>query len=133
MSFRALIGFLLLACSVFAQRAVDPRNTYTRVICIVPLVGSGSSSADPRRPQYAPLPGASEANGVIAFYFEPTDDGKSAVVEFVGRDREALRAILADRAITVFEKGRVSRAQIESAIRRVRKDFDFEKFGVVMP
>jgi hypothetical protein len=133
MSFRGLIGFLVLACSAFAQRAVDPRHTYTRVICVVPLIGSGTSVADPKRPQYAPLPGVTDPNGIVAFYFEPTDDGKSAVVEFVGRDRNAFRALFADSSLTVYEKGRVSRTLIENAIRRVRKDFDLDKFGLVMP
>jgi hypothetical protein len=130
---RLSLLLLLLASSALAQRAVDPRHTYTRVICVVPLVGTGSSAADPKRPQYAPLPGASDPNGILAFYFEPSDDGKSAVVEFVGRDRNAFLALLADRTITLFEKGRATKAQIESALRRVRKDFDLDRFGVVMP
>jgi hypothetical protein len=130
---RLSLSLSLLTLSCFAQRAVDPRQTYSRVICVVPLVGSGSSAADPKRPQYAPSPGAADPNGILAFYFEPSDDGKSAVVEFVGRDRNALRAVLADRTITLFEKGRATKTQIESALRKVRKDFDLDRFGVVMP
>jgi len=127
---RSLLTLLLLMSSALAQRAVDPRYTYNRMICVVPLVGAGTP-ADPKRPQHAPL--ASDPNGIVAFYFEPTDDGKSAVVEFVARDRGAFAVLLADRALTAFEKGRAARAQIETAIRRVRKDFDLDKFGLVMP
>src|SRR5690349_8050322 len=106
---RLSLPLFLLTSAALAQRAVDPRQTYSRVICIVPLVGTGTSLIDAKRPQYAPLPGVPDPNGILAFYFEPTDDGKSAVVEFVGRDRSAFKAILADRAITVIEKGRATK------------------------
>lgn len=128
-----LVRFLLalfLASTALAQRAVDPRYTYNRVIGVVPLVGAGTP-ADPKRPQYAPL--VSDPNAIAAFYFEPTDDGNSAVVEFVAQNRSAFAALLANRALTLFEKGRVPKAQIETAIRRARKDFDLDKFGLVMP
>jgi hypothetical protein len=49
-------GLLMLAGVVCAQHSVDPRNTYDRVFCVVPMIGSGTA-ADPRRPQYAPAPG----------------------------------------------------------------------------
>src|SRR5690349_24951539 len=48
-------GFLVLAGVVCAQHRVDPRNTYNRIICVVPLTGSGTP-ADPRRPKYTPWP-----------------------------------------------------------------------------
>jgi hypothetical protein len=117
----------------FSSRAPLSRSAPSIPATHTTDLSASSRTADPRRPQYAPLPGAAEPDGIVAFYFEPTDDGKSAVVEFVGRNRDAFRAILADRSITVFEKGRVPAAQIETAIRRVRKDFDVAKFGVVMP
>ena len=130
MFFRCSTSLLLLACCALAQRPVDPRNTYSRVICVVPLTGS-ATPADPKRPQYASS--TPDPDGIMAFYFQPTDDGKFAVVEFVARNRNAFRALFADKSITLFEKGRASKTDIESAIRRVRKDFDLDKFGLVMP
>lgn len=53
MLLRLLSTLLLLAAAIPAQRRVDPRNAYQRIICIVPLVGKGTAD-DPKRPQYAP-------------------------------------------------------------------------------
>ena len=71
---------------------------------------------------------------VLGFVFlEPTDDGKSAVVEFVAQNHAAFAALLADKTIQVFPKGSMSRSAIESAIQQVRKDFTMSAFGMVMP
>jgi hypothetical protein len=126
------LGVLALAFVVCAQRRVDPRNTYHRVICVVPLVGTGTA-ADPKRPQYAPWPASQNSKGIIAFYFEPTDDGKSAVAEFVAQDGAALLPLLNDKSIQAFEKGTAPQATVEAAIQQVRKDFSLEAFGMVMP
>ena len=56
--------------------------------------------ADAKRPQSARPAGASDTNGTLAFYFEPSDDGKPALLEFAGCDRNAFRALLAARTIT---------------------------------
>jgi len=127
-----LIGVLALASVVYAQRHVDPRNSYYRVICAVPLVGSGSP-ADPRRPKYAPWPVTQDQNSIVAFYFELSDDGKSAVVEFVSPNRAAFQPLFNDTSITLFEKGRAAKSDIEAALQRFRRDFDLDKFGMVMP
>lgn len=143
MSRRLLLGLLTLASLVCAQRRVDPRNTYDRVIAVVPFTGKGTT-ADPKRPEYAPWPlpqapiaavtaASQPPTGIVAFFFEPTDDGKSAVVEFVARSHAAFAAILADKTIQAFEKGRVSKTAIEAAIQTRRKDFNLDKFGLVMP
>lgn len=132
MNQRLIAGLLALAAVLCAQRRVDPRYTYNRVICVVPLVGKGTA-ADPKRPEYAPWPASQDPNGIIAFYFVPTDDGKSAVVEFVARNRAALQPILNDRSVKLFEKGRASKSDIESALKLFRKDFDLDKYGMVMP
>jgi hypothetical protein len=123
---------MALAFAVCAQRRVDPRNTYHRVICVVPLAGTGTA-ADPKRPQYAPWPVSQDSKGIIAFYFEPTDDGKSAVVEFVAQNGAALLPLLNDKSIQAFEKGVASQVTVEEAIQQVRKDFSLETFGMVMP
>ena len=123
---------LLLAFAASAQHSVDPRNTYHRVICVVPMIGSGTA-ADPRRPLYAPAPGSALPNGIVAFTQVPTDDGKSAIVEFVARTRSAFSAVLADTSITTFEKGTQSGSAIEAALQKVKKGFSLVQFEVVMP
>jgi len=89
---RLIIVFLGLACVVHAQRRVDPKNSYVRVIGVVSMAGKGTAD-DPRRPQYASWPPSQDANGIIGFFFQPSDDGQYAVVEFVGRTRAAFQAL----------------------------------------
>ena len=132
MSQRLLVGMLALALVVCAQRRVDPRNSYNRVIALVPLIGSGTA-ADPKRPKYAPWPVSQDPDGILGFVFEPTDDGKSAIVEFVAQNRTAFSVLLADKTIQVFQKGSASRPAVESAIKQVRRDFNLDAFGMVMP
>lgn len=132
-----LVLLLLFAPCNFAQRRVDLRNTYQRLLCVVPIIGSGTA-ADPRRPEFAPLPQRGRApsrNGILAFSFQPSDDGKYALVEFVARDRSALRDILNSKRpdVKVFEKGKVKREDVEKEFRKYRKDFDLNKFGVGLP
>lgn len=129
---RLLVALLALASVVCAQRQVDPKFTYSRVICVVPFVGQGTA-ADPKRPEYAPWPASTDPSGIIGFSFLPSDDGKSAVVEFVALHRAAFQALFNDKSITVFEKGLVSKATIEAAIQPHRKSFNLDTFGVVMP
>jgi hypothetical protein len=50
---RLIYVFLIFCTVALAQRRVDPRNIYHRVIGVVPLVGSGTPG-DPVRPKYAP-------------------------------------------------------------------------------
>ena len=96
------------------------------------LVGSGTA-ADPKRPKYAPAPGSALPNGIIGFTQVPSDDGKSAIVEFVARNRSAFQAIFADTTITVYEKGTQSATAIEAALQAVKKGFSLVQFEVVMP
>ena len=132
MSQRLLTGLLALTLVVSAQRRVDPKNAYQRVICVVPLIGSGTAT-DPKRPKYAPWPVSTDPNGIIGFVFEPTDDGNSAIVEFVAQNRTAFSVLLGDKTITAYQKGAVSKQAIENAIKPLRKDFNLDSFGMVMP
>lgn len=137
MSVFCRLTFVLLVCCIAlpAQRRVDPRNIYHRVIGVLPLVGSGTA-ADPIRPKYGPAgtPTSASGTGIIAYAFELSDDGKYAIAELVAVDRAALLDVLADHApgVLVFEKGRAGRTQIEAAVRRYRKDFSMQKFGVAI-
>jgi hypothetical protein len=132
MTRRLVTVLLMLAGAVCAQHSVDPRNTYHRVIAVVPMIGSGTA-ADPRRPEYAPAPGSAAPNGIIGFTQVPTDDGKFAIVEFVARTRKALLPILSDTTITTYEKGTLAGTAIESALQSFKKGFSLVQFEVVMP
>lgn len=133
-SFLAL-SLLLLGTLLPAQRRVDPRYTYHRVIAVVPLVGSGAM-ADPIRGKYVPTAQTAGAagTGIIAFAVELTDDGRRAIVELVSLQRTALAQVLADRepGVIVFEKGVAKDADIESAIQPLRKGFSLQNFGVMV-
>jgi len=142
MTGRLIAGLLAITAALYPQHQVDPKNTYNRVICVVPMIGKGTFE-DPRRPQYAPLapvppsgqtkPVAAPRNAILAYSHQVSDDGKYALVEFVAADRAAFQAILNDKQITVFEKGKASKADIEKELKKYKKDFDFDKFGLVLP
>ena len=131
----AVIALLFAAVHpCWSQRRVDPRNSYERILAVVPIVGTGTF-ADPKRPLYAPAAPSQDRCGIIAFNFVTSDDGRFALVEFVARDRAAFAPILADRrpGLQVFERGKASRATVEAAFKALRKDFDFSRFGVAVP
>jgi hypothetical protein len=123
--------------SVVPRRKVDPRNTYHRIICVVPIVGSGTRD-DPRRPAYAPLPVAGKAvsrSGIIGFSALESDDKKFALVEFVAADPAVFRPILADKAVIAFEKGKASaaRASVEPQLQKFKKNFTLDQLQVMVP
>lgn len=142
MTGRVMVGLLVVMAVAWPQRRVDSKNTYERVICVVPMVGRGTLD-DPRRPMYAPVPpsqpptkarpAAAPRNAILAYSQQVSDDGRFALVEFVAADRAAFQAILSDNKIVAFEKGKASKADIEKEFKKYKKDFDFEKFGLVLP
>jgi len=131
---RLVLAALFLWVPLNAQQRVSPRNIYTRVLCIVPLVGSGTTD-DPIRPAYAPLPSSSApitppagatstlGQGIVAFSHQVSDDGKFALVEFVAYSRDAFKDLLADKNpdIKVFFKGIDKRAS--PIVRDPMKEF----------
>src|SRR5436190_262087 len=64
-------SLLLLAGLSFSQHRVDPKNTYPRIVAVVPIVGKGTPT-DPKRPQYAPWPPSPNPprNAIIAYSFQ---------------------------------------------------------------
>lgn len=117
-------------------RRLAPENAYTRVYCVVPMIGAGSA-ADPRRPMFAPLaPGPTAAfdrTGIIAFQFQVSDDGNFALAEFVAVTRAGLTAILASTNpnVIALERGQFTRQQIEAAFQKYKKTFSFSNFTPV--
>ncbi len=137
MTKRLLLTLFLLVSICYSQQRVDPRNTYHRLLCVVPLVGAGTDP-DPKRPDHAPLPvpGARPGtSGIIAYSYQASDDGQSALVEFVARDRSAFQEILADARpnVKVFEKGKDRREAIEQEFRKHKKNFHLDQFGTIVP
>ena len=119
---------------LFPQHRVDPRNTYERVIMIVPMIGSGTP-ADPRRPLYAPAPSEKlSKNGIIAYSYVLSDDEKSALVEFVAMDRAAFDAILKDQRTDIkrWEKAKTNKDDVAKEFKKLRKDFNIDEFEVTV-
>ena len=71
--------------------------------------------------------------GIIAFSYVLSDDGQSAIVEFVARSRSAFQPIFNDSSIQTFEEGVVTKAAIQAALQKYRKNFSLNQFGTVMP
>jgi hypothetical protein len=131
MTQRLLLGLLVLAAEVCAQHRVDPKNMYRRVICVAPYIGQGTES-DPVRPKYAPAPGA-DRRGILGYTQVASDDGKLAIVEFVARDAKVFDEILRDGQVISFVKGKNTKTEIETELRRYKRDFNLDHFGVVIP
>jgi hypothetical protein len=149
-----LVGF---GGIVSAQNAVDGARRYNRLICLVHLTGSGGLS-DPVRPEYVPIPGIAAAApatapsktesanssstsavvarpGILAWSSQATDDRKMVIVHLVAADRRAFASVLADtRAeIRVFEIGVNARAEIETEMRKYKKDFNLDDLTLRVP
>ena len=115
------------------HRRLSPENAYARAYAVVPMIGTGTK-ADPKRPMFVPAPLAETAavdrTGIIAYQFQISDDGKSALVEFVAVSRSGLAPILtsATPGVISFERGQHTREKIETAFQRYKKSFTFSKF-----
>ena len=51
MTISRLLVVVCFLAPLAAQQGVDRRNLYERLLCVVPMVGSGTAE-DPRRPAY---------------------------------------------------------------------------------
>jgi hypothetical protein len=120
-----------------AQPRVDARNTYERVMAVVPVMVGAGTADDPKRPMYATPAQVQTAmatrQGILAFTHVMSDDGTLALVEFVARDRSAFQAILADPTVKSFLKGRDKREDMEAEFLLHKANFNFAMFGVRMP
>ena len=134
---RAVAILLLSLSALFAQNRVSPEMMYHRVWAIVPLVGKGTAD-DPRRPMFAPSPGEiaekiknGDRSGVISYSMQLSDDGKSALVEFVGAAPTDLKFIVNSKAagVTAFERGTATKGQIETEFRRYKAGITLDSLG----
>lgn len=126
-----LMSFGLCCSGLLAQHAVDPSERYFRLICLVHLTGSGKNG-DSVRPEYVPNEPPNR-NGIIAWSFQPTDNGQMAIVQYVAVDHAAFNTILADKRpeIRIFEIGQTPPAVIEGALRQFKHDFSLAGFKVL--
>jgi hypothetical protein len=152
-----LVCLLSLVGTVLAQPPVSPRNSYERILVVLPLIGSGTA-ADPIRPSLIPAPGSatpnilnvpistpvtgtgvtvtpvggvptSTPNLILGYSWVKSDDGNFAITEIVMRDRSAFPSIMALPGVTAFVKGIAKLADIQTALSNYKKNFDITKFG----
>src|SRR5258706_7443122 len=123
-------GFFL-AFPALSQNRVDPGQMYYRVYARAPLIGSGKAN-DPKLPMFAPLPSqmSRDHTGIIAYQMQISDDGKFALVEFVGATPKDLQQIInsTDPNVKAFERGKTSQALIEAEFKRYKHYFTFDVF-----
>jgi hypothetical protein len=155
-----LVCLFVVVGAVHAQPPVSPRNSYERILVVLPLIGSGTA-ADPIRPSLIPAPGSATPNILnlpiapvsgssataipigpspggpnappnlfLGYTWVPSDDGKFALTEIVMRDRSAFPSIMALPGVTAFIKGVHKLPDIQAAFQQYKKDFDPTKFGV---
>jgi hypothetical protein len=149
-------SFFAIAAIVSAQKRVDgvhqvaSSGLYHRVYAIVPLIGS-SKKGDPLRPMFVPAPptaatGLAGAQSPVTSPFQPpsaqpnlisyqmqiSDDGKFALVEFVGATARDLAPIVNSTAagVRVFVRGKDPEAAILAAFQEYKKTFQFTMFSV---
>ena len=134
---RAVALLVLFMNALFAQNRVPPEMMYHRVWAVVPLIGSGKAD-DPKRPMFVPSPAEQAAkmktgdrSGIIGFSMQLSDDGKSALVEFVGTAPAELKFIVNSKApgVKAFERGVATKAQIELEFRKAKVAFTLDSFG----
>jgi len=96
-------------------------------LAIVPMAGAGTAS-DPKRPLFAPLPG--EKSAISGFTYQISDDGQTALVQFVARSRADFQSLLsANRAdVKVFERGKATLDEVQTEFRKVKAGFDVRQF-----
>jgi hypothetical protein len=122
---------LILAAFAPAQDRVSPDNLGERVIAAVPFIGAGADK-DPRRPLFAPNPAeiTPERPPLLSYtILAVSDDGKSAIVEFVADDLKSLEPILKSQRTDVkaFRKGHHSKAEIDREFRKWKRDFSSDQ------
>lgn len=141
MSLRLLgvVCVALAALPAFAQRRVSGAQMHERILAIVPIVGNGSLE-NPRRPMFAPLPSATstaDRTGIVGFHAAISDDGNSALVEFVAVHPVALAAVRAaanQPGVKLFQGSTAtSAAQVQTEFQKYRKDFRFDRFILNVP
>lgn len=137
---RLLIGVCLFAVLGFSGPRSAGGALYERLICVVPMVGTGTVN-DPKRPMFAPVAGQTTAEEaprkgfsypatMVGFRSVLSDDGMTAIVEFIARDRAAFQPILAQKASLFFwaNPHLQSSDTLTQELRKFNKNFDLVSF-----
>jgi hypothetical protein len=128
---RAVALLLLSLTALFAQNRVSSEMMYHRVWAVVPMIGKGTLD-DPRRPMFVPSNSEraekakkGDRSGVIGFSMQISDDGKSALVEFIGATPADLKPIVDSRApgVIAFERGTAKKEDIEAEFKKHKAAF----------
>ena len=128
---RALALLLISISALFAQNRVSPEMIYHRVWAVVPLIGKGTPD-DPRRPMFVSSPAEQKAkfdksdrSGIIGYSMQLSDDGKSALVEFVGATPSELQFIVNSKVpgVKAFERGKAKKEDIEAEFKKQKAGF----------
>jgi hypothetical protein len=98
----------------------------------VHLTGSGKAQ-DPLRPEYVPETAAVGRSGILAWKMQLTDDKTMAIIHMVAANRSAFQSVLNDKRpeVLVFEPGVQTKAVIELALQKFRKNFSLSTFEVL--
>lgn len=143
--FRLAALLLLSFFSLSAQDRVSPEFLNHRVWAVVPLIGTGTKE-DPRRPMFVPSPAERRAASAarakdgkdktkppafLGYSMQVSDDGRSALVEFVLSDQQAAKEIMESRApgVKAFERGNARKEEVEDEFKKHKRNFKMESFG----
>lgn len=134
---RVFVYACMLLCMLSSVAVAQSREHGSRgehLIAVVPMVGTGTPS-DPRRPMFVPNPedvsaamASGQAPNFLSIHFVMADDGKNAIVEFVAKDRAALKQILAAGkagTVPVYDPHAASPSDTAVQLKRFKADFDF--------
>lgn len=136
---RKIVALSVFTVTLFAQGHVASENLHTRVLCVVPMIGTGTI-ADPIRPMFVPAPPdpskapdqavATAPPGILAFQYQLSDDGNYALVELVGSDRNALAGVFnsTDARVKVFDLAKAKKNDIDTEFRKYKKTFSLDKY-----
>ena len=68
----------------------------------------------------------------LSYSYVLSDDKKTALVEFISRDKTALTPIRASAnapGVKIFDPKKNSKSEIEAEFKKLKKDFDPSQFG----
>ncbi|NWF85149.1 MAG: hypothetical protein HXY18_15130 [Bryobacteraceae bacterium] len=128
-----LVTFLAILAPLFLNAQNMARHNSGEVVLVVcPLAGKGTAD-DPIRPAIVAALKRVMPGQPIEYRWIPSDDGKLAVVEIRTASLELVaeggRIAAAAASTKYFERGKQSREEVLSEIRKVRRDFQFERFA----
>jgi hypothetical protein len=119
---RFVLCLVMFSAGALLAESTEPLSRHDRVIYIVPLTGAGTT-ADPIRPAVIPKTGFGSAQA-LSWSWQPSDDGKMALVEVTATQHSAFDEVLKDkRIIKSFERSKQTKDEVETQLKIYKKDF----------